>query len=204
MSKKFHNWWLEIKKNKRKIIISLFFLIVAVVLYSLSLDYLENHKGFAISPDLILDNFGPYNLSYIYIWLFIAIVVIFFIYPLIFKPGELNYAINMFSFFLIVRSGFVIFTHLQLPSDAIDVSFPGILRIFNSTNDLFFSGHAGLPFLGYLIFHDNKKMRYFMLISSIVLAITVLVMHVHYSIDVLSAFFITYGVYVLGNKFVRK
>jgi hypothetical protein len=39
-----------------------------------------------------------------------------------------------------------------------------------------------------------------MLGASIVLAITVLLMHVHYSIDVASAYFITYGVYKVGDQ----
>ena len=43
-----------------------------------------------------------------------------------------------------------------------------------------------------------------MLASSIILGITVLLMHVHYSIDVFSAYFIVYGIYVLGNKFLRE
>jgi hypothetical protein len=42
-----------------------------------------------------------------------------------------------------------------------------------------------------------------MLVSSIILAITVLLMHVHYSIDVLSAYFITYGVYKLSENYLR-
>jgi hypothetical protein len=39
---------------------------------------------------------------------------------------------------------------------------------------------------------------------SIILASTVLLMHVHYSIDVAAAYFITYGVYVLGNKMFKQ
>jgi len=37
-----------------------------------------------------------------------------------------------------------------------------------------------------------------------VMAATVLLMHVHYSIDVFSAFFITYGIYKIGQRLVAK
>ncbi len=204
MRKRFYNWLSELNKHKKKIIISLFFLVVALTLYNLSQDYLNEHKGYSSTTDIILDTFGPYNLSFIYIWLFIAVIVLFFLYPIIYKPEELHFVIAMFGLFVIVRSGFVIFTHLQMPADAIDVSFPWILSSFNSTYDLFFSGHTGLPFLGFLVFRKNKKMKYFMLCSSIILAITVLLMHVHYSIDVFSAYFITYGIYVLGDKYIKR
>ncbi len=199
--------WLKIiKQNKRKLLVSLFFLIVASTIYGLSGDYIADHiANTAVSPDLILDHIGPYNLSFIFIWLFLVVIAVGLLYPLIFKPKELPYVLNMFSFFLIVRSGFVIFTHLRPPVDAVVVHFPLFLNLLNFTNDLFFSGHAGIPFLGFLMFRrHNRLISYFMLISSFVLGVVVLLMHVHYSIDVFSAYFITYGIYVIGNKFVKN
>lgn len=205
MISKFYNWLDEIRKHKRRIVISLFFLAIALALYGLSGDYVTDHNGPVISPDLILDHFGPYDLTIIYVWLFIVVMILFFLYPLIFKPNELSYVIAMFSLFVVVRSGFIIFTHLRVPNDAISVIFPGFLQLFNFSNDLFFSGHTGFPFLGFLIFKEHHKvLSYFMLMSSVILGITVLLMHVHYSIDVFSAFFITYGVYKIGNRFIRK
>jgi hypothetical protein len=47
-------------------------------------------------------------------------------------------------------------------------------------------------------------MRAFFLVMSLVLATTALLMHVHYSIDVFSAFFITYGTYHLGEWLFKK
>ena len=92
-------------------------------------------------------------------------------------------------------------THLGVPADAIKVSAPSFLGMFTFTNDLFFSGHTGLPFLGFLIFRKySKSVGYFMLASSIILAATVLLMHIHYTIDVFAAFFITYGIYKIGER----
>ena len=205
MNRLFTQWSSEIKRHKKRIAISILFLFIAFILYAGSGDYVTDNQGSVVSPDLILDHFGPYDLSILYVWLFVAVISTFFIYPIIWKPHELAYVINMFSFFLIIRSGFIVFTHLRVPYDAVIVVFPGFLQILNFSNDLFFSGRAGLPFLGFLIFKASHKwLAYFMLISSIILGITVLLMHVHYSIDVLSAFFITYTLYHIGNKFIKK
>ncbi len=104
----------------------------------------------------------------------------------------------MLSLFVLVRSAFIILTHLKAPADAITVVSPSFFQFLTYTNDLFFSGHAGLPFLGFLVYKDSK-IKCFMIFSSIILALTVLLMHVHYSIDVASAYFITYGIYVIGT-----
>ncbi len=195
------DWWINIKKNRRKIIYSLIFLLLSVAIYASAGDYITDHKGYVSSQDLILDNIGPYNLSYIFIYFFIFIMALYFLYPLIYKPDELAYVIAMFSLFVIIRSGFIIFTHLSVPVDAIHVKFPGYLQLLDFSNALFFSGHAGLPFLGFLIYKKHhKSLSYFMLVSSVILGITVLLMHVHYSIDVFSAYFITYGIYKIGNE----
>ena len=202
----FHEWLSKIMKNRVKIGISLIFLIISLTFFAAAGDYLTDHGGsYTTAPDLILNNFGPYNLGFIFVWLFVSVIVLFFLYPLIFHPEEIHYFVSMFSFLLIVRSVFVMFTHLKVPSDAIQVTFPWVLQFLNFQNDLFFSGHVGVSFLGFLILREHhKKLSYFMLASSIILSVVVLLMHVHYSIDVFSAFFITYGVYKIGKKFVKN
>ena len=202
----FKEWAVVIKDNKNKIFFALILLIVATLFDFAAGDYLTDHAGSYVSvSDLILNNFGPYDLSFIFVWLFIIVIAIFFLYPLVFNPKKLHYSISMFSFLLIVRSVFIMFTHLRVPSDAIAVSFPSIIQFLNFQNDLFFSGHVGVSFLGFLVFrNENKILSYFMLASSIILGVVVLLMHVHYSIDVFSAFFITYGVYVIGNKLIKR
>ncbi len=198
------SWLEQLKRNKNKLAISLVFLIIAIIAYSLAGDYVTDQGNTVIAHDLILDHVGPYNLSFIFVWLFILVIVVGLFYPLMFRPAKISYFLNIFSLFVIVRSGFIIFTHLRPPIDAIEPVFPSMLQFLNFTNDLFFSGHAGLPFLLFLLFYkENKKLAYFMLACSIILGITVLLMHVHYSIDVFSAYFITYGVYKIGNKIFK-
>lgn len=205
MEHSFLEWKQIIKFNKNKLVFSLFLLILALLAYGISGNYVTDTANTVVAPDLILDYIGPYNLNFIFVWLYLAVIAIYFLYPLISKPGELPYILNMFCIYLFIRSFFVIFTHLAAPHDAAITHFPSFLQGLNFSNDLFFSGHTGLPFLAFLVFREHhKKLSYFMLASSFILGITVLLMHVHYSIDVFSAYFIVYGIYKIGNKFLSE
>jgi hypothetical protein len=82
------------------------------------------------------------------------------------------------------------------------VDFPWIFKGISFQNDMFFSGHTAIPFLGFLLF--DGKIRYFFLCGSICMGTVVLLMHLHYSIDVFSAFFITYCCYRVGNVLLEK
>ena len=203
LKSKFQLWKEEIVSHKQKLAISLIFFIVAVMFRFISGAYTER-TGFASPKDIILDNIPVINLSIIYVWLFIAVLAIFFAYPLIYNPRKLHYSIGLFSLLLMIRSGFTVLTHFKIPSGAVTItSSPAFFDIFSFTNDLFFSGQVGLAFMAFWIYKDNMKLRYFMLFSSIVLGIVSLFMHIHYSIDVLSAFFISYAVYKIGDSIFR-
>jgi hypothetical protein len=63
------------------------------------------------------------------------------------------------------------------------------------TKDLFFSGHIATTFLLYLFARRfGKVSRVFLALNLLTLAV-VLLAHLHYSIDIIAAYSITYGVY---------
>ena len=70
----------------------------------------------------------------------------------------------------------------------------------NFSGDLFFSGHTGLPFLMALIFWSSPRIRCFFLALSVFFAVTVLLGHLHYSIDVASAYLITYSIFCIARQ----
>jgi membrane-associated phospholipid phosphatase len=55
-----------------------------------------------------------------------------------------------------------------------------------------------------LILWDNRLLRYIFLCASVVFGVVVLLGHLHYSIDVFAAFFITYGIYQIATKLFKK
>jgi membrane-associated phospholipid phosphatase len=70
------------------------------------------------------------------------------------------------------------------------------------TKDLFFSGHTATLLILFLV-SEKKIVKTVFLISTILVAIAVLLQHVHYTIDVFAAVFFTYACYKLLAK-VRK
>jgi hypothetical protein len=196
---KFSEWFSAIGQNKWKVLLSLIFLVMAVSFYAAS-GYYVSERNYSAVSDLVLNNIGPYDLSFVFTYLFALVVVVFLVYSFVYIPKKFHSITAMLGLFVIVRSIFMLLTHIGVPADAIKVSAPGPLSFLTFTNDLFFSGHTGLPFLGFLIFRKySKSVGYFMLVSSIILASTVLLMHIHYTIDVFAAFFITYGIYKIGE-----
>ena len=153
-------------------------------------------------PDLILDHIGPVNVGFFYVYGYIILFSALFIYPGFFQIRTFHVVITQFSLLIVLRAAFVALTHLGTPPDAIPVSFPWIFRGLHFENDLFFSGHTAIPFLGFLLF--KGPIRYFFLGGSILMGVVVLLMHVHYSIDVLAAFFMTYCSYKIGNFLINK
>ena len=55
-----------------------------------------------------------------------------------------------------------------------------------------------------LIFWDDDFWRPFFIVMAVVFGASVLLAHVHYSIDVFAAPFIVYGVYKIAERFFPK
>ena len=197
----FKEWKQDFWKTKKLILLSFLFLCLAIFIYTLSANY--SNKVNAISvPDLILDNTPTINLGFIYVFSILIITLTIFVYPLIFKIKYLPYVIAQFSLLSILRSFFIALTHLNIPQNAAIYSAPAWFGLIDPQNALFFSGHVAFSFLGFLLFR-KEKISIFFLLATVLLGIVVLLMHVHYSIDVFAALFIAYGSYKLGNYFMK-
>lgn len=112
-------------------------------------------------------------------------------------PRRIPFTFMSLAVFFFVRAGFVTLTHIAPFPEQSATNFGGTIRHYFFGSDLFFSGHTGTPFLMALIFWESKQLRYTFLVWSIFFAAVVLLGHLHYSIDVASAFFITYSVFHL-------
>lgn len=198
----YRKWCKEIWDNKFLIFLSLIFLTFAIILDYIGGTYVTKTQGI-VAPDIILDNIPTFNLDFIFIYGAVFMVGLLFLYPLFFRIKKLHIVISQFSLLVMVRGFFITLTHLATPANALKFTIPKALFLLNFSNDLFFSGHTAIPFLGFLLF-KGSKIRYLFLALSIFMGCVVLLMHVHYSIDVFSAFFITYGTFKVGERIFKN
>jgi hypothetical protein len=157
--------------------------------------------------DIILSNTRVYDVGGIFVWATIALVAIG-AYLCLKNIHYAPFVMKSVALFTLIRSVFVSLTHISpFPTHALITSAFFNKEVFYGIftgNDLFFSGHTGIPFLLALIFWENKIIRTIFLGFSILLAIVVLLGHLHYSIDVLSAYFITYSIFHICQVFFKK
>lgn len=152
--------------------------------------------------DLLLDNIPTFNLEFVFMWVMLGLTLLIFIYPVFFKPELVPFTIKCYAALLYVRSFCILLTNVGPPHGFYFDSYKlgqNILDDMIFRNDLFFSGHTAFPFLAFLVFRDSK-IKWIFLAGSILEGTTVLLMHVHYSIDVVAAFFIAYGTYSACRK----
>jgi len=197
----FSSWKNEHLKYKKILIIAIFFVILSNTINFYAGTYVSKLKVESV-PDLILNNFGPYDLNFLFGFGFIIILTVTYLYPFLFEVKLFHKVLFQTSILITIRAFFICLTHLQIPSDATQVHFPIIFGNFLFQNDLFFSGHVALTFLGFFIF-EKKQIKIFFLISSILMGFVVLGMHQHYSIDVFAAFFITYTSFKIGEYIIK-
>lgn len=72
------------------------------------------------------------------------------------------------------------------------------------TKDLFFSGHTAVTFLLLLYVWPYARLRWVMLVLHVLVVASVLVAHLHYSIDIVGAYAITFALFILREAPVRR
>lgn len=180
---------------------------VSLLLISLVINYFANvhtttHAGNYVA-DIILDNIPVFNVGFFFYEGF-AFFWIFVILLLLHEPKRIPFVVKSIALFILIRSLFIMLTHLGIPPLHSTLDKEDIFRYTTLGNDMFFSSHTGLPFLMALNFWENKKLRIFFICASAFFAAVVLLGHLHYSIDVFAAFFITYTIFQIARKFFRK
>lgn len=152
--------------------------------------------------DIVLNNVPVVNVDFVMTY-GVMMVIVFVVWLLLVQPHRLPFALKSLSFFILVRSVFISVTHIAQFSPQAPLDPGPFLNFIGSSNTggLFFSGHTGIPFLLALMFWDSPRLRVAFLGISVIFAASVLLGHLHYSIDVLGAFFVTYTICHLAVKF---
>lgn len=192
--------------------VSLLALVVSFVLNSYAVLYATASASGSVT-DLILSNTRVYDVDGLFVYGAMALVL-FIIVVCVREPERIPFTVKTISLFVIIRSVFIILTHLgPFPTQVVidpstqnfiqDIIGTHLFASFFLGKDSFFSGHTGLPFLMAFIYWDEKLLRWVFIVLSIFFGVVVLLGHLHYTIDVLSAFFISYGTYRIARIFFK-
>lgn len=193
-------------KNKEFLIsagTAFLFLIAGVAVTYFAIVYSTESASNSVT-DIILSNIPVFDVDGIFVFGPVVFWIIIGAYTIFFEPQKTPFTLKSIAVFLFIRSAFISLTHIGPFPTHILISTTGILGVFTSGNDLFFSSHTGLPFLMALVFWDNKYLRFLCVISSLIFGAVVLLSHLHYSIDVFAAFFITYTIFHIAEKLFKK
>ena len=180
---------------------------LALLLVSLFVTYCANFyttlRASNTVTDIILDNLPVVNVDFVFnegALIFLGFVVVVVLH----EPRRIPFVLKSVAVFYIARSLFMVLTHLAPPSPQSYIDTADVLHKISSGDDLFFSAHAGLPFLLAIIFWREKLLKYLFLAATAIGGTSVLLGHLHYSIDVFSALFIAFGVLHISKNMFPK
>ena len=188
--------WRKLAENKafmKNLVLSPLFLVLSMITLKLSGLRADTIAAPAL-PDFLHNLIPLTNVMYIATYGFILVQLLLWGYFITIEPKRLPYAMKVFGIFVIFRSIFISLTTLGAPTIRLEL-VPVFEVLFGGlyfTQDLFPSGHTGSAFVGYLIAR-KKWMKKLMLFCTVVMGLSVLLLRVHYSIDVLGALFVAYG-----------
>ncbi len=187
-------------KDYRLAVLGSFLVFIASVMASLLAGHFANTRASNFASDIILSNIPVINvdLFFVYGTFFFVIFVVVLAFA---HPRRVPYTLFALALFFFIRAGFVMMTHLAPFPDRAVSDFSITTRKYFFGSDLFFSGHTGAPFLLALVFWRDKTIRYVFLAWSVFFAVIVLLGHLHYTIDVASAYFITYTIFCIAELF---
>jgi hypothetical protein len=189
------------KEKIRSLCVALLLIALALTFQYYSSVY-STHNSSRFVGDIFLDNLPVVNMNAI-ISEGALLVILISLVLLLLEPKYLLFTMKAVAIFIAVRAFFVAATHLGIYPDQIVPNSNDFLdRVYLGLNlqaGYFFSAHTGLPFLAALILWNRRFLRYFYFVLSGIFGAAVLLAHVHYSIDVFAAPFMTYSIFKLAQ-----
>lgn len=201
----YKNFWN--RENIKSFAFGLLLLVLAMILQKFADNYVAGITGTAVG-DIILDWLPTIDVD---TWIIIGTLLFTVLAVLrgLYEPKSLSFSLKALALFITVRSVSITLTHLGphpniLTFDNTAPLFQIYDVLYNTKGDFFFSGHTGVPFLLALVYWQDRLWRYIYLLTSVFFASLVLLSHIHYSIDVFAAPFITFSIFILAKYIFKK
>lgn len=176
-------------------------LYIAVLLYYPHFFLEIQKKPGVLLNDFVLACLPSVNMSFT-IFGALYITVIFTIY----RSAQSPYLFLLYLWSTLLLSFLRIITitcvPLEPPAGLVPLVDPILFAFYgpnNITKDLFFSGHMSSIFLVYLILR-KKKEKVVASIAAIVVGVSLLLQHIHYTVDVITAPLFVYFVFIAAKK----
>jgi hypothetical protein len=168
---------------------------ILLLSYTHFLDWVELRPG-VVLDDPLLASFQARKVTWIVFALIYGALVLG-LGTLSARPAALLVALQSYSVVVAIRMAVMYVVPLDPPLGMIQLKDP-FVQLFDTgvvlTKDLFFSGHVATVFLLFLT-AQHRLLRLGFLLATVVVGAGLIWQHVHYTIDVLTAPFITFGCY---------
>jgi membrane-associated phospholipid phosphatase len=188
---------------RRRVVTGLIIVISLLSTFPLFFQHIERRHG-ALLNDPLLRLLLPHNISvplFIVIWAITGLSV----YRAAQTPMMFLTYLWSFIFLSLFRMLTITLVPLDPPAGLIPLVDPLSNFFYGDkfvTKDLFFSGHTSSVFLLFLTI-PGKTDKKLALIATFIVALLLLVQHVHYTLDVLGGFLFAWIAYLLGRRVVR-
>jgi len=190
-------WWIAVLAGV------IAFLFAAYAFY-MNLGWYADHRILPVSSDWLLDRLPVVNVVPLLSWGWLALHAYALATALLYYPRKLPFLFFLMGIYLFVRTIYVFLSPIGAPEAILhmgefDVLFPLVAGVYTFQNEFIFSGHTAMPFL-FALFFETRLQKAIMLGGSVAMAISVLVTRNHYAVDVISAYFMGYSIFVLSER----
>jgi hypothetical protein len=203
------NPWIAAFENKRftvhLIVTSVTILIVVCLLPYFFHSIIGPKPGIFIN-DFVLNTFTAQDHSWIIFGL-IYISLVITLQGVFKKPGRVLLGLKCYLILTLLRMVSMYVFTLEAPEGIIPLRDPLVDviayggKVFNK--DLFFSGHVATLTL-FVLVEERLVVKRILMINSLLVAGLILLQHVHYTIDVLAAPFMSLSIFVIMSRGSRK
>lgn len=199
-----HDAW-NIPGFRQRLILGVLLVASILSVFPYFFQEIERRQGIVLN-DAVLSSLPPHNVSvplFILIWSLSALAAV----RAVQNPKILLVFSWSYVFLSIFRMMTISLVPLDPPTGLIGLQDP-LSNFFYGhdrfvTRDLFFSGHTSTMFLLYFVLISRRD-RVIALIVTFLVAILLLVQHVHYTLDILGGFLFGWFSWWLGNRVTRS